>query len=290
MKVTILGANGILGPPTINYLLKYTDVTLNIITEQPEKVTESERITTFPRAQIFEAMAGTDVIYNFLGVLATWNDSLPAIAASGATLYFLPDFGIKHEQRPDFAAMVRKTDHYEQAAKIPGLKTIRLLTGAFADTMVDMPQFWGVDLTTKTAATIGDGNTKFSYTFVNKIAETLALAITADFDKLDSILEIKNGDITLKEFYKLYSEASGVDLNVVQAMSIEQAEQAIFAAQKTDPQGGDYAALYGLTIGTLCNSGYAIVSNKDNWIASRKDDKWVEFSVETIKEVLSKQK
>lgn len=290
MKVTILGANGILGPPTINYLLQYTDVTLNIITEQPEKVTKSERITTFPRAQIFEAMAGTDVIYNFLGVLATWNDSLPAIAASGAKLYFLPDFGIKHEQRPDFAAMVRKTDHYEQAAKIPGLKTIRLLTGAFADTMVDMPQFWGVNLATKTAATIGDGNTKFSYTFVNKIAETLALAVTADFHKLDPILEIKNGDITLKEFYKLYSEASGVDLNVIQAMSIEQAEQAIFAAQKTDPQGGDYAALYGLTIGTLCNSGYAIVSNKDNWIASQKDDKWDQFSVETIKGVLSKQK
>jgi hypothetical protein len=290
MKITILGANGILGPPTINYLLKYTDATLHVITEQPTKVESSERISTFPRARISEAMAGTDVIYNFLGVLASWNDYLPAIASSGAKLYFLPDFGIKHEQRPDFAAMVRKTDHYEQAAKIPGLKCVRLLTGAFADTMVDMPQFWGIDLATKTAASIGDGNTKFSYTFVDKIAKTLALAVTTDISKLDQILEIKNGDITLKEFYQLYSEASGVELNIVQAMSIEQAEQTIFAAQKTDPQGGDYAALYGLTIGTLCNSGYAVITNKDNWIVGQKDDKWDQLSVESIKAVLAKQK
>ncbi|KAG5368833.1 hypothetical protein CJU90_1063 [Yarrowia sp. C11] len=289
MKVAILGANGILGPPTISYLLEYTNVTLNIITEQPEKVQSSERIKTFPRAQTAEAMAGTDVIYNFLGVLATWNDYLPAIAASGAKVYFLPDYGIKHEQRPDFAAMVRKTDHYEQAAKIPGLKCVRLLTGAFADTMIDLPQFWGIDLASKTAASIGDGNTKFSYTFVHKIAETLAQAVTTDLTKLDPILEIKNGDITLREFFQLYSEASGVDLNIVQAMSIEQAEQAIFATQKTDPQGPDYAALYGLTIGTLCNSGYAVISNKDNWIASQKDDQWEELTVDTVKKVLAKQ-
>ncbi|KAG5360915.1 hypothetical protein CJU89_4011 [Yarrowia sp. B02] len=289
MKIAIIGANGILGPPTINDLLQYTDADLHIITEQPGKVVASKRITTFPRAQLKEALAQTDVIYNFLGVLAVWNDYLPAIAASGAKLYFLPDYGIKHEQRPDFAAMVRKTDHYEQAAQIPGLKCIRLLTGAFADTMVEMPQFWGIDLANKTAATLGDGNTKFSYTFVRKIAETLALAVTQDFSKLEPILEIKNGDITLREFFELYSKASGVDLNIVQAMSIEQAEGAIIETQKSDPQGADYAALYGLTIGTLCNSGYAVISNKDNWIASQKDDKWDTLSVESIQQILAKQ-
>lgn len=288
LKIAILGANGILGPPTIAYLLQYTNATLHIITEQPDKVHKSERIKTFPRAQVTEAMAGTDVIYNFLGVLANWNDYLAPISASGAKLYFLPDFGIKHEQRPDFEAMVRKTDHYTKAGEIKGLKCVRLLTGAFADTMVEMPQFWGIDLAKKTAATIGDGNTKFSYTFVDKIAETLALAVTGDLSKLDPILEIKNGDITLNEFYKLYSEASGVDLKVVQAMTIEQAEQAIFATQKTDPQGGDYAALYGLTIGTLCNSGYAVISDKDNWIASQKDDKWIPLSVQAIKDIIAK--
>lgn len=291
MKVCILGGNGILGFPTVVYLLKYTNVEVNIVTENANRIhsLSDTRIKTFPRTQLDQALESVTIVYNFLGILVNWDDYLPAIEASKAQLYFLPDFGIRHEKRPDFAAMARKTDHYKRAEAIEGLKCVRLLTGAFADTMIKMPQFWGINVAEKSAATLGDGNQRFSYTFVDKIAETLAICAKVDISKLDPILEIKNGDICLNEFYALYEQVAGDKLTVSQGLSIEQAEQAIFATQKSNPEGPEYQALYGLTVGTLCNSGYGLITNKDNWIADLEDGKWDVLDVSKFTEIQNDQ-
>lgn len=231
--VVLVGANGTVGPYTIQALLSPTfrdlySLPIRIVTRDAAKAaavaesfSETDSDLAFYTADIEsgegldKAFDGADVVVNLLGSGLSHAKVPDAAKAAGIKLYLPSEYGSNIPTCGEYQDLFKiKTDALAYAQGL-GLKTVSIDTGAFAEWVLTIPPLAGVNFPSEGQILyFGDVDTKFTVTSLVDLGNTIASVVSKDPATLPERVVVKSDFISAQTIHDVYLKVTGKDLKL----------------------------------------------------------------------------
>ncbi|CDR42802.1 CYFA0S10e02432g1_1 [Cyberlindnera fabianii] len=222
--IAIIGANGILGKPTLKALLSEPFASkvkaIKVVSSSGKSPVESDKIEILSSANGYKGLfAGVDAVVNLASPPASANpEIIDAIKEAGVKLYIPSQFGTDLEAvQPDFPGFLSiKTDH-SKAARAAGIKTADLYSGLFIredQTFLGQPlSALDFDAEKGVVEIVGDDNTLINPSFESDIGKVVAALVTRDdYSSIPDFVRFYSGKVTLGDLVAHYEKTTGKKL------------------------------------------------------------------------------
>lgn len=230
--LVIVGANGTLGPYVISAVLSDTfknsyNMPIRVVTRDSSKTAaifpNSKDDIKYYNADIATgeglkvAFEGADVVVNLLGIGVTHNTVTDAAAAAKVKLYFPSEFGIDYVNSGKYQKLFQgKVDALKYAKSLPGLKTVAVITGTFAEMLYTVPPFAGINFPEQGQLQyFGDIDNKFSTTSLVDVGKTIAALGTKRPEDVPEIINVAGEIVSPRILHETYEKVSGNKLELV---------------------------------------------------------------------------
>lgn len=252
-KVTLIGANGRLGPAILQALLSARTFAVTVLSRSSSRSTypDSVQVTHIsddpPAEELVHALDGQDaIVVAFAGSNSDLQIRLADAAAQAGVRRFIPaDFGSCDSSSPrvlDLMPLYRAKQevqkHLRQLASSSSLSWTSLVCGHFFDYGLKsgLLQF---DLNGRKARIFDGGEVKWSATTIETIATAVVLVLQKEDETRNRMLYIQSFCVTQNEVLRSLERATGQDWQVEHLKS-EEYVQAIKREIDQDP-GNDEA-------------------------------------------------
>jgi uncharacterized protein YbjT (DUF2867 family) len=224
-NVTLIGANGKLGPAILKALLSAGAFTLTVLSRLSSKSVypDSVHVTYIsdepPIQELVDALQGQDaIVVSFAGSKSDLQIRLADAAAQAGVKRFVPaDFGSCDSSSPRaldlvplYRAKQKVRQHLEQLASCSSLSWTSLVCGHFFDYGLKsgLLQF---DVNAHKVRIFDGGNIKWSATTIDTIATAVVRVLQKEGETMNRMLYIQSFCITQNEVLRSLERVSGHD-------------------------------------------------------------------------------
>ncbi|KAJ9621703.1 hypothetical protein H2203_007192 [Taxawa tesnikishii (nom. ined.)] len=222
-KVTLVGANGKLGPHILSHLLSAGNFSVTVLSRQsssstyPSSVSHKHVSDEFPEEELAQALKGQDaVIVATGGSLADLQIRIADAAAKAGVTRFIPaDFGScdSSSERalrlvPLYVAKKRVRDHLIERAAEGGLSWTSLVCGHFFDYGLG-GELLAFDVRGREARIFDGGDVRWSTTTLDTIALATVRILQKEAETKNRMLYIQSFCITQNELLRECERVTG---------------------------------------------------------------------------------
>lgn len=228
-SVVVVGANGVLGPHVLKALVSENfkslyQLPIRVVTRDASKSSAiSGDDFKYYTADLLsgegleEAFKDVDVVINLLGTKIPHTKVADAAAAAKAKLYFPSEYGTDIENSGEYKNLFKiKIDALAYARSL-GLKAVAINCGAFAEFILTVPPFFGINFPEPGKFTYyGDLSTKLSITSLVDVGKVIASVAAKDPSTIPDKVVFSGQNATIEQIKEAYEKAAGTTLEPIQ--------------------------------------------------------------------------
>jgi hypothetical protein len=217
--VAVIGLNGNIGPHALKALTSDTfrgnyKLPVRALTRDPSKQPANQYLEYYNSNDLDTALKGVDVCVDLTGVDVDSAPTIDAAAKAGVKVFIPSDYSADHALHSWNRPMTGPLEAAKYAEK-SGMKSLRLLSGGFAEYLINHPEYWDISVKDKTYTRIEGSERKISISYLADIGNVIASVVAIPPEDLPSTIRFHSDRVSFDDVAAYCEKKHGIKLNVV---------------------------------------------------------------------------